>query len=148
MRAPDRSVTVSWKVSVGITAYRSAVAPVQPKIRSAISVLPIQASRVQACRVQARRPVQASRPPVQGERAVPQATQEVGQRGADLGAAVEPLPVHPELADQSVAHVDLDHEYLVPAFGAVDQDGLDVGGDVAEQRVLRGDPVPGLEVEL
>src|ERR1700684_1123930 len=102
MRAPDRSVTVSWKVSVGVTAYRSAVAPVQPKIRSAISALLARGSSFQR------------------DRAVPQAGHERGQRGADLGAAVEARPVHPQFADQRVAHVYRDQEHLVTQFGPVD----------------------------
>src|ERR1017187_8964380 len=132
MRAPERSVTVSWKPSVGVTAYRSAVAPVQPKIRSAISVSQLLVGG----------------PPLQRDGAVPQAGQEPRQRGADLGPAVEPRPVHPELADQRVAHVDRDQEDLVAEFGAVYQDGLDIGGHLAEQRMARGDPVPGRQVEL
>src|SRR3984885_7203076 len=116
MRPPARSVTVRWKVSVGVTAYRSAVAPVQPKIRSAISALLARGWSFQR------------------DRAVPQAGHERRQRGADLGAAVEAGPVHPELADQRVAHVDRDQEDLVTLVGPVDQDGLDVGGHLAQQR--------------
>src|SRR5512146_864245 len=100
-RTPDRSVTASWKVRDGVAAYLSAVTPVQPKIRSATSVLP--------------RRGQCGRP-------LPQAGQERLQRGAGLGPAVEPLPVQPELADQRVAHVDGDQEDLV----LVDEDGLGV----------------------
>ena len=60
-RTPERSVMVSWKDRVGVAAYRSALAPVQPKIRSAMSVLPFQYDRPLA-----------------------QSGQERGQRGADL----------------------------------------------------------------
>src|SRR5580692_8305727 len=84
---------VSWKDRVGVAAYRSAVASVQPKIRSATLA-----------------------PPLQDHCPPPQAGQERGQRLAGLGPAVEPLPVHPELADQRVAHVDRDQEHLVFAF--------------------------------
>src|SRR6516164_9018235 len=94
---PDRSVMASWKVRVGVAAYRSAVAPVQPKIRSATSVLPFQR-----------------------DRPAPQPGQEPGQRLPGLGPAVEPLPVEPELADQGIAHVDRDEEDL----GLMDEDRL------------------------
>src|ERR1700691_2925796 len=76
-RAPDRSVIVSANVSVGVAEYCSAVAPVQPKIMSAISVLPVQRS----C-------------------AAPQVVEEGGERLADLDASVEARPAQPELADQ------------------------------------------------
>src|SRR5215469_556301 len=86
-RTPERSVMVSENVRVGVAAYRSAVAPVQPKIRSAISV-----------------------PALQRHRAPPQPVQEGGQGRARLGSAVETLPFHPQLADQRVALVDRDQE--------------------------------------
>src|SRR5581483_8498964 len=91
-RTPDRSVMASWKVSDGVTAYLSAVTPVQPKIRSATSVFPLPDRRRQ------------------GDGPLPQAGQELLQRRPGLGPAVEPLPVQPELADQRVAHVDRDQE--------------------------------------
>src|SRR5258705_1153916 len=118
---------VSWKDRVGVAAYRSAVAPVHPKIRSAMSVF-----------------FQSEGFPFQRDRAPPQPGQERGQRLAGLGAAVEPLPVHPELADQRVAHVDRDQEHLV----LVDEDGRGVRRHLAEQRVRGGEPVPCFQVEL
>src|SRR5690242_12268773 len=98
---PDRSVMASWKVRDGVAEYLSAVTPVQPKIRSAMSALPFQ-----------------------GDGSLPQAGQERLQRRAGLGPAVEALPVQPELADQRVAHVDGDQEDL---FG-MDEDRLGVRG--------------------
>src|SRR5271169_2571345 len=65
-RTPDRSVMASWNDRVGVTAYGSALAPVQPKIRSAMSVLPFQ-----------------------DDRPLTQAFQERGQGSADLRPAVE-----------------------------------------------------------
>src|SRR5690348_427124 len=127
MRTPDRSVMVSWKDRVGVAAYRSAVAPVQPKIRSATSVL----FHFQGVTLQDHGPP-------------PQAGQERGQRLSGLGPAVEPLPVHPELADQRVAHVDRDQEHLV----LMDEDGLGIRRQFAQQRVFGGEPVPGFQVEL
>src|SRR6266568_1820881 len=126
-RTPERSVMVSWKERVGVAAYRSAVAPVQPKIRSAMSAL-----------------FHLKGLALQDDRPVPQAVQEPGQRLARLGPAVEPLPVHPELADQRVAHVDRDQEHLV----LMHEDGLGVRRQLAQQRVFGGEPVPGLQVEL
>src|SRR5208282_693314 len=122
-RTPDRSVMASWNDNVGVTANRSALAPVQPKIRSAMSVLPFE-----------------------DDRPLAQARQELGQRGADLRPAVEPLPEQPEFADQRIAHVDRDQEDLVR--GPVHEDGLHIGRHLAEQRVRGGEPVPGREVEL
>src|SRR5690242_12394561 len=123
---PDRSVMASWKVRDGVAAYLSAVTPVQPKIRSATSVLPFP-DRWSQC-----------------DRPLPQPGQERFQRRAGLGPAVEPLPVQPELADQGVAHVDGDQEDLV----LVHEDGLGVRGQPGQQRVADGEPVPRLEVEL
>src|SRR3974390_2378778 len=91
---PERSVMVSENVRVGVAAYRSAVAPVQPKMRSAISV-----------------------PTIQRHRAPPQPGQEGGQGVAGLGAAVEALPLHPQLADQRVALVDRDQVNLIARGG-------------------------------
>src|SRR5260370_13506231 len=88
-RTPDRSVMVSWKDRVGVAAYRSALAPVQPKIRSAMSALPFQ-----------------------GDRPPPQAGQERGHRFARLGAAVEALPEHPEPAHQRITLIDRHQEDL------------------------------------
>src|SRR5208337_1580035 len=137
-RTPDRSVMASWNDRVGVTANRSAVAPVQPKIRSAMSVLPFS-----------------------GDRPLAQALQERGQRGAGLRPAVEPLPEQPELADQRVALVDRDQENLVTlvrgglggasprtraALRPVHEDGLDVGCHLPEQRVRGREPVPGRQV--
>ena len=109
IRTPDRSVMVSENVSVGVAAYRSAAAPVQPKMRSAIV----------SCCLPA--PARAAR----------RLSRNVGQRGAGLGAAVEALPAQPQLADQRVALVDRDQEDLVTLLGAVHEDGLDVGGQRA-----------------
>src|SRR5690348_4100335 len=109
-RTPDRSVMVSWKDRVGVAAYRSAVAPVQPKIRSATLTL----FHFKGVALQDHSPA-------------PQPVQEPGQRLASLGPAVEPLPVHPELADQRVAHVNGDQEHLV----LMDEDGLGVRGQLA-----------------
>src|SRR5215472_5526631 len=123
---PERSVMVSENVRVGVAAYRSAVAPVQPKMRSAISVF---------------------FPLGQRHRAPPQAVQEGRQGRAGFRAAVEALPFHPQLADQRITLVDRDQEYLVSLrtalVGPVDEDGLDVGGQRPEQRVGGGQPVPG-----
>src|SRR6516165_11145132 len=110
-RTPDRSVIVSENVTVGVAAYRSAVAPVQPKIRSAMSAA------------------------FQDLRAPPQPVKERPERGAGLRAAVEALPAQPQLADQRVALVDRDQEDLIPFVSAVHEDGLDVGGQRPEQRV-------------
>src|SRR5690242_4784754 len=121
IRTPDRSVMVSWKDRVGVAANRSAVAPVHPKIRSATLA-----------------------PPLQDDRPVPQPGQELIQCLAGLGPAVEPLPVHPELADQRVAHVDRDQEHLV----LMHEDGLGVGRQLTQQRVFGSEPVPGFQVEL
>src|SRR6516162_3134234 len=87
---PERSVMVSEKVRVGVAAYRSAVAPVQPNMRSAMSV--------------------PSRP---RHRAPPQPGQEGRQGRAGFRSAVEALPSHPQFADQRVALVDRDQEDLI-----------------------------------
>src|SRR5579859_3113966 len=95
IRTPDRSVIVSESVSVGVAAYRSEVAPVQPKMRSAMS-----------------RAFQRPRAPAQ-------AVQERGQRGAGFGAAVEALPAQPQLADQRIALVDRDQVDLKVVRGGL-----------------------------
>src|ERR1700753_1007799 len=102
---PDRSVMASWKVRDGVTAYLSAVTPVQPKMRSATSAL----FHLQGLAGQCHGPA-------------PEIIQELLERRAGLGPAVDPLPVQPELADQRVAHVDGDQEDLV----LVHEDGLGV----------------------
>src|SRR5580692_8219403 len=93
--APVLSVIVSANDRVGVAAYRSALAPVQPKTRSAIDAL-------LGC---------------QRQRPAPQAGQERRQRGVRLGAAVEPLPAQPELAHQRVALVDRQQEDLAARLG-------------------------------
>src|SRR5690349_8939198 len=112
---------VSWNDRVGVAANRSALAPVHPKIRSATLA-----------------------PPLQYDRPAPQPGQELIQRLASLGPAVEPLPVHAELADQRIAHVDRDQEDLV----LMHEDGLGVRRQLAQQRVFGSEPVPGFQVEL
>src|SRR5271156_4158172 len=97
IRTPDRSVIVSWNVSVGVAAHRSAAAPVQPNIRSVISVLRVLAGPLG---LQCRGPL-----------AYP--GQERRERGADLSAAVKALLAQPQLTHERVAHVDRDQEYLV-----------------------------------
>src|SRR5271166_1394889 len=92
MRTPDLSVIVSWNVSVGVAAYRSAAAPVQPNIRSAISALHVLVGQLG---LQRRGPL--SHP-----------GQERRERGSDLRSAVKARPAHPEFAHQRVAHVDRD----------------------------------------
>src|SRR5580658_1561184 len=107
IRTPERSVMVSENVSAGVAAYRSAVTPVQPKMRSAISAF------FQLGLTRSGHEVRAASPAFQRHGAPPQPVQEGGQRGAGLGSAVEPLPFHPQLADQRVALVDGDQEHLV-----------------------------------
>src|SRR5580700_2180465 len=103
---------VSANVSVGVAAYRSAVAPVQPKIRSAMSVPSPGLFQLRLAR--SGHEVRAVSPALQGHRAPPQAVQEGGQGRAGLSASVEPLPFHPQLTNQRVALVDRDQEDLVP----------------------------------
>src|SRR5215471_15629152 len=116
---PERSVMVSENVRVGVAAYRSATAPVQPKIRSAISAFFQLGLTRSGPGVRA---VSATR---QRHGAPPQPVQEGRQGRAGFRAAVETLPFHPQLADQRVALVDRDQEDLVAMVGAVDEDGLD-----------------------
>ena len=72
------SVILSVKVSVGVAAYRAALAPVQPKASSAISRSPGR----------------------QRGRAPPAGRPEVRQICPHLGAAVEPAPLPPQRARQ------------------------------------------------
>src|ERR1700758_1817527 len=85
---PERSVMVSENVRVGVAAYRSAVAPVQPKMRSAISAFfHLGLTRPGPC-------VRAGPAALQRHRAAPQPVQEGRQGRAGFRAAVEALPLH------------------------------------------------------
>src|SRR5215469_11918917 len=90
---PERSVMVSANVRVGVAAYRSAVAPVQPKMRSAISVL------FQLGLTRPGRGVRSVAAAPQRYRAPPQSAGEGRHGRARFRAAVEALPFHPQFPD-------------------------------------------------
>src|SRR5260370_23028344 len=98
-RTPERSVIVSANVRVGVAVYRSAVAPVQPKIRSAISVLQL---RLEGPVFQpgAFQPGALQPGAFQRERTLSQAIQERREGAPDLRAAVKPLPQEPERSEE------------------------------------------------
>src|ERR1700728_3142469 len=106
-RTPERSVMVSANVRVGVAAYRSAVTPVQPKMRSAMSAI------FQLGLSGPGHHVRAYCPALERHRAPAHPVQEGRQGRAGLRAAVETLPFHPQLADQRVALVDRDQEHLI-----------------------------------
>src|SRR5271155_49299 len=106
-RTPERSVMVSENVRVGVAAYRSAVTPVQPKMRSAMSAI------FQLGLSGPGHHVWAYCPAPEQPRAPAQPAQEGRQGRASLRAAVETLPFHPQLADQRVALVNRDQEHLI-----------------------------------
>src|SRR5260370_13352785 len=110
-RTPERSVMVSENVSVGVAAYRSAVAPVQPKMRSAMSAF------FQLGLARSGHQVRAASLTLQQHRAPPQPVQEDGQGRVGLRAAVASLPFHPQLADPPAALLDRDQEDFIPRGG-------------------------------
>src|SRR6266568_4984673 len=123
-RWPLLSLMRSENAMDGATAYRSAWAPMQSKTSSAMSGALAEGPRPDA-----------------------DLPEELGNALACLGAAVKPAPVQAHPAGQLIAGVDRHEEVLHAHVRAADQDGLHIGFGGGEQRVRRGQPVPGLQVE-
>src|SRR5579859_7527397 len=87
------------------------------------------------------------RHPAQGPRPGADVVEEFGQALPGLLPAVETAPVQSHPPGELITGVDRHHEVLHAGVGAADQRGLHVRCHGGQQRVLRGEPVPGRQVE-